>query len=108
MRETSLFTCSPLHLPVAEREAIEQTIRESRRNREGRLDVRYPDLVIEPHLDGFFVHTSAAGWAAATRPDTISPALWAILEHAVNAGASWVSFDREVAPSDDFPQFPAA
>jgi hypothetical protein len=29
MRETSLFTCSLFHLPIAEREAIEQMIRAS-------------------------------------------------------------------------------
>jgi hypothetical protein len=73
MRETSLFTCSLFHLPIAEREAIEQMIRASPQRR-GRLEVRYPDLVIEPHLDGFFVHTSVAGWASAERPEAISPA----------------------------------
>lgn len=106
MRETSLFTCSLFHLPIEEREAIEQIIRASSRNEDGRLDIRYPDLVIEPHHDGFFVHTSAAGWASAQRPETISPTFWAILAFAAEAGASWVSFDREASSSEEWPSFP--
>lgn len=105
MRETSLFTCSLFHLPTEQREVIEQMIRASSRNQEGRLEVRYPDLVIEPHHDGFFVHTSVAGWASAERPEAISPAFWAILAFAAEAGASWVSFDREVPVSGDWPSF---
>lgn len=106
MRETSLFTCSLFHLPIAEREAIEQMIRTSPRNEEGRLEVRYPNLVIEPHLDGFFVHSRVAGWASAERPETISSALWDILAFAAEAGASWVSFDREMPVSKDWPACP--
>ncbi|NOW48425.1 hypothetical protein FHW96_004613 [Novosphingobium sp. SG751A] len=106
MREANHFTFSLFHLPTEEREAIEQMIRTSSRNEEGRLEVRYPDLVIEPHLDGFFVHASVAGWASAERPEAISPAFWAILAFAAEAGASWVSFDREVPASEDWPSFP--
>lgn len=100
MRETTLLTFSPLHLPFDERAAIEQAIRTSSRNVEGRLEVRYRDLVIEPHLDGFFVHTSAAGWAAAEHPENVSSALWAILTYASAAGAAWISFDREMSPDE--------
>lgn len=108
MRESSLIVLSPLHLPCGEREAIERAIREAPRNDEGRLDIRYPELVIEAHLDGFFIHTSAAGWGASERPETISPELCAILEYAVEDGAAWLSFDREQPPTIGWPIFPEA
>ncbi|WDF75244.1 DUF5983 family protein [Novosphingobium sp. KACC 22771] len=100
MRETTLLTFSSLHLPVDERAVIEQAIRTSSRNVEGRLEVRYRDLVIEPHLDGFFVLRSAAGWATAEHPENVSSALWAILTYGSAAGAAWISFDREMSPDE--------
>lgn len=66
MRETSLFTFSFFHLRIAEREAIKQMIRASSRNEEGRIEARYPDLVIESRTSMAF--SCMPAWPDGRRP----------------------------------------
>jgi hypothetical protein len=103
MRETALVVYSLAHLPQAKRAGIEQAIRQAPRNVEGRLDIHYPDLVTETHLDGFFIHTSAADWSAAERPEGLPCKLWDLLRQAADQGAACVSFHREASSTPGLP-----
>lgn len=106
MRRTSLHIYSTVHLPEAEREAIERLILAAPRNVGGRLIVEHLDLIIEPYQFGFFVHTGACE-DEAERPDSISPEFWAILRAAALAGAAWLLFDRDEPPTQGLPIFGA-
>lgn len=106
MRHSAMFTLSTAHIPTEERKAIETLIRAAPRGDDGRLHVAHDDLVIEPHLYGFFVHCGIAACQAADPPD-ISPQLWAILLAAHARGASWLLFDRDEPQSSHWPTFDA-
>lgn len=104
MRQSALYVCSTIHLPVDERRHIDQLIAASPRGPDGRVSVDHPDLVIEPYAYGFFVHTSIVG-CGGEAPD-ISPELWTILVDAFEGDASWVLFDRDEPAVTYLPVFP--
>lgn len=104
MRQSRLFVCSTIHLPVAERHHIDHLIATAPRETDGRVSVDHPDLVIEPYAYGFFVHTSIVGCGG--EPPDISPELWTILVEAFEADASWVLFDRDEPAATYLPLFP--
>ncbi|QUT07585.1 hypothetical protein KFK14_09405 [Sphingobium phenoxybenzoativorans] len=106
MRRTSLHIYSTVHLPEAEREAIDALILTAPRDVGGRLVVEHLDLVIEPYQFGFFVHTGVCE-DEAERPESISPEFWAILRAAAMAGAAWMLFDRDEPPTQGLPMFGA-
>ncbi|AMK25247.1 MULTISPECIES: DUF5983 family protein [unclassified Sphingobium] len=105
MRRTTIFVCSTAHLPVAEREEIDRIIANSPRNAGGRIEVAHPDLIIEPHGYGFFVHTEVV-MRGDERTSHISPEFWAILTAAFESDASWILFDRDEPSMPDLPVFP--
>lgn len=85
MRRSAMFTLSTVHIPLDKRKKIETLIRAAPRGDDGRLHVTHDDLVIEPHLYGFFVHCGIAACQAADPPD-ISPQLWALLSAPMGTG----------------------
>lgn len=102
MRRFHTCVCSTLHLPVEERRFIEDLIAA---RREGRSVGLHTDLTIVPHHDGYMIHVGILE-DHADRPANVPSVLWNLLGHAVDEGASWLSFDREEIPCSGLATYP--
>lgn len=104
MRPTMMMVCSTTHIPFWERTAINVLIASSPQQASGRVIIQHELLVIEGTAYGFLLGTEVVA-DQETRPDDISEALWALLETAYKATASWIMFDCDEPADPDFPVF---
>lgn len=104
MRRVPVCACSTSHLPIADREAIDQLI-QSAPIRDGRILIDHPTLSIEPRRSGFSVHLGLFDDHPG-RPDDVSSPMWALMLHARREGAAWLVFDADEPVSNLLPIYP--
>ncbi|WP_454883040.1 DUF5983 family protein [Sphingomonas oryzagri] len=104
MRRVPVCACSTSHLPIADREAIDQLI-QSAPIRDGRILIDHPTLSIEPRRSGFSVHLGLFDDHPG-RPDDVSSPTWALMLHARREGAAWLVFDADEPVSNLLPIYP--
>ena len=92
MRISGLAVLSSRHLPPAELRTIERLIR-SAPIFDGRPEIDYHDIAVEPHRYGFFLNTAIV--LEDPKPADVSDTLWHILEQAERQGCDWALIDRD-------------
>ena len=102
MRMSGLAVLSTVHMPSAERGAIEALIAAAPLVN-GRQTIAFHGIAVETHSFGFFLNTGLV--VEDERPGEVSETLWDILNEAERQGCDWVLFDRDEPPSPDWPRF---
>lgn len=92
MRISGLAVLSTVHMPTAERGAIEALIAAAAII-DGRQSIAFHGIAVETHSFGFFLNTELV--VEDERPDEVSDTLWHILNEAERQGCDWVLFDRD-------------